>query len=281
MKKIVIITFLLFSIVAPLYAGGGWTQKKGKGFIKLNQWWVRSSKYYNRESNIIDITTTGVYVSSLYMEYGITDRLTAIAYTPFFVRSTLNKREDASGNQLSDGDQLNGFGDLDLAIKYGLLQNKKIVLSVGLQVGIPSGNPSGGNSKLLQTGDGEFNQMLTLDASHSFYPIPLYVSTQVALNNRTNNFSDEFRYGIETGYTIKQLTVIIRLNGVKSFFNGDDSAVSGNGIFNNNVEFIAYSGELIYAPNEKFGISVGAASALQGRQILANRTYNAGVFIKI
>jgi len=279
MRKIIAIVFLVISISSPLFAGGGWTKKKGEGYLKLNQWWVRSGKYYNREANIIDITTTGVYVSSLYAEYGISDKLTAITYFPAYVRSTLNRREDPEGNLIAAGDELNGFGDIDLAIKYGFFQDKKVVLAIGLQIGIPTGNPSGGETQLLQTGDGEFNQMLTIDASHSFYPIPAYVSLQTGFNNRTNNFSDEFRYGLELGYTHNNFTAIARLKGVKSLFNGDDSQVSGNGIFNNNVEFLSYAVELIYSYSEHAGVSIGVASAFQGRQILASTTFNAGIFI--
>lgn len=280
MKKLSLSILMLFISVLPILAGGGWTQKKGDGYLKLNQWWVRSGKFYNRNSEIIDITTTSVYVSSIYGEYGITDQLTAVVYAPFFVRSTINRREDANGNQLSGGDQFNSFGDIDLAFKYGLFQDKPIVLSVGLQFGIPSGNPSGGNTQLLQTGDGEFNQMIFLEASHSFYPIPVYLTISAGFNNRTNNFSDEWRYSMEAGYTYKKFTAILRLNRVQSLFNGDDTLVVGNGIFNNNMEFTAYGAELIYAHSEKFGGTFGASSAFQGRQILASSTYSVGVFMK-
>lgn len=280
MKKMSVLLLLIILIQSVTFAGGGWTQKKGNAYLKVSQWWVRSGKFYNREANIINITTTGVYISSIYAEYGISNRITATIYTPFFVRSTLNKRQDPTGNLLSSGDELNGFGDVDLAIKYGLFQDKPIVLAVGLQIGIPSGNPSGGETQLLQTGDGEFNQMLTLEASHSLYPIPAYLSVSTGLNNRTNNFSDEFRYWLEAGYSLKKLTAIFRIQGVKSFFNGDDNLTSGNGIFNNNVEFISYAGELIYTHNEKLGLTIGAASAISGRQILASNTYNAGIFYK-
>ena len=56
---------------------------------------------------------------------------------------------------------------------------------------MPIGNDSGGSQGNLQTGDGEFNQLIQLDAGTGF-PIGGtngYANVYVGFNNRTNGFS--------------------------------------------------------------------------------------------
>jgi len=279
MKKYLITLIILTSFVTA-NAGGGWPQPKKKGYLKLNQWIVIADQYYSPGGDIIPIRTTGVFTTSLYAEYGITDRLTGILYFPFFSRSTLNKQEQPDGTLIDEGDELNSIGDTDLTLKYGLITDKPIVVSASLTLGLPFGNESGGRTELLQTGDGEFNQMLTLEASKSFYPIELYTSILAGFNNRTNGFSDELRYGAEIGYTLGKFTGILRLYGIKPLDNGDSEAEQTNGVFSNNVEYLSYSPELIYNFSEKAGISLSMGKVFYGKRILANPSYSAGVFLK-
>ncbi|MEL7146415.1 MAG: hypothetical protein AAFO69_08615, partial [Bacteroidota bacterium] len=179
-----------------------------------------------------------------------------------------------------EGDAVNSVGDTDLSLKYGLVVDKPIVVSAKLTFGLPLGNPSGGETGTLQTGDGEFNQMLTLEASHSFYPKPLYASVSLGFNNRTNNFSDEVRFGVEAGYTLGKFTGILRLAGIESLMNGDGASNANQGVFGNNIEYISFSPELIYNVTEKAGVSVSVGTAFSGRQVLANPALDIGAFIK-
>ena len=282
MKKKIFILPVALVLTTVAMAGGGWTQKKNKGFFKLSQYALLSDRYYNPAGKIVNINPgISVYSTSLYGEYGLTDRLTAIAYFPFFSRSILNALQKRNGDFV-EGDQLTSVGDTDLSLKYGLIQDKSIVVSARLTLGLPLGNPSGGRARLLQTGDGEFNQMLTVEASHSLYPIPVYVSVALGFNNRTEGLSDEARFGLEAGLTIKdKVTLVARLAGVESLQNGNPDANSTQGVFGNNVEFISFSPEIIYSIKENIGFSLSVGTAFSGRQVLANPSYEAGIFCKI
>lgn len=171
---------------------------------------IYAGSFYGPGGSIVDITTIGLYTTSVYGEYGITNRLTGIAYVPFFVRSTLNEIKFKQTGNIIPGDELSSIGDAELGIKYGLIKDKPVVVSASVMLGLPIGETAGGESQILQTGDGEFNQMIRLDASHSFYPKPFYVSAYGAFNNRTNNFSDEARFGIEFGATFKKFIPIFK-----------------------------------------------------------------------
>lgn len=279
-KRITITLFLSIGLTVA-YAGGGWPQPKGKGYFKLSQNFIISPYYYSPSGEIIDITTISLYTTSVYAEYGLTSRLTGILYFPFFVRGTLNEVQYSPSGRVEPGDSFQSIGDTDISLKYGLVVNKPIVVSATLLFGLPLGETAGGNSQILQSGDGEFNQMIRIDASHSFYPKPVYVSAYAAFNNRTNGFSDEVRFGAEVGLTLKKFIPILKLNIVESLYNGESGVSTQNGIFSNNTEYFSPTLELNYQITKKIGISGSGGFALAGRNILAAPNWSLGAYVKL
>ncbi len=279
MKKLLIIPILF--VAMTVQAGGGWTQAKGKAYLKLSQFALIADSYFNPEGNIIGVQPKiSFYSTSIYAEYGITDRLTGVLYFPFYSRAVLNNLQKLNGDFVK-GDELNSVGDTDLTLKYGLIKDKPVVVSASLTLGLPLGKPVGGKTQSLSTGDGEFNQMITLEASRSFYPIPAYATVLVAFNNRTKGLSDEWRWGAEAGYTFKKLTAIARLYSVQSFENSDKEEDPVQGIFSNNIEYLSLTYQLAYSFNDKFGVSTSLGTAFSGKRILADPTYTVGAFLKL
>jgi len=259
--------------------GGGWTQPPLGLYVKIGQYSIVADSYFTPAGDVVDITTTGFHATSLYAEYGISKRLTAIVYFPFFVRSTLNRVETPDGTPVQGADVLNGVGDAELSIKYSLLKKGPYALAARLTLGLPLGNPAGGNTELLQSGDGEFNQMLIIEGSRSFSGGRSYASVHLGVNNRTQGFSDELRYGIEGGVKAGQRTwIILRMHGIESFMNGNAEVVANNGIFSNNIEFLSFSPEVAYNVTKTWGLSAGFGGAFFGRQVLAAPALQFGIF---
>lgn len=281
MKKI----FLLLSLTLAGHfavAGGGWPQPKGKGYFKLSQYIIRSGSYYAPSGDIIDIATASIYITSLYGEYGVTDRFTVIGYVPFFSRATLNEQVNANGMLIAPGDAVNSFGDTDISFKYGLTRNKPIAVSATLTLGLPLGNDQGGETGVLQTGDGEFNTMLSLEASRGINSGKGWVNTLLAFNNRSNNFSDEFRWGIEVGHKLgTQWSGGLKIYSVNSLNNGSDIETPSNGIFSNNIEYLAITPEVNYQLKDNFGLSASIGFAASGKRVLASPSFSAGVFMTL
>jgi len=286
MKKILAIILILFTYES-MQAGGGWPQQKGKGYFKLGQNFIVADNFFNLQGEVIGITTISLYTTSLYGEYGITDRLTGLLYMPFFVRSTLNEVERRQTGNIEPGDELNSFGDTDIGFKYGLTSGKSIALSATVLFGLPLGKTAGGTTdagetRILQTGDGEFNQMLMIDASHSFYPTPLYASVGLGYNNRTNGFSDEIRATGEIGYQpSSHWNLAVKVFITQSTNNGDSDGGAGSGVFGNNVEYVSFGPELSYIFKENFGAVASAAFASSGQNLLAAPNFGVGVFLKL
>jgi len=279
MKRLLILSFVLL-LQMPQIIAGGWLKGKEKGFFKLNQTVIHGNQFYNGDGEIKTITTTGVYLTSLYGEYGIADKFDAIAYVPFVARQTLNSVKFSSGI-MQDGDELTSIGDAQIGVKYGIRQNQKLVISATLLLGLPIGDDSGGETELLQTGDGEFNQMVLLEAGYSF-DFPLYANVGIGINNRTRGFSEEFRATAELGYKWKdKLLGSLKSEIVESFMNGEPEGSAGNGIFSNNIEYVSFGPEVSYWMKDNLGLTIGVQGAFSGSFILAEPSYNFGVFLEI
>jgi len=286
MKRYVIFFALTFFFAIHANAGGPWPQQKGIGYYKLSQWWLNFDRHYTDSGLIDPNVTTGIYNTFFYGEYGITDRLTGVVNAPLFSRNfTNNLISGTTGETIVKGDALNSIGDIDLGVKYGLTKpGSAFPVAASITFGLPTGKSVGGEQGNLQTGDGEFNQIFQIDAGKGFKigkNINSYMSAYVGINNRTNGFSEEFRYGIEYGAGLfdQKLWLIARLNGIESFKNGDTAeTVNSTSIFANNTEFSSYGVEAAFYVTKQVGFSASFASAFRGEIIAAAPSYSVGVF---
>ena len=281
MKKIVL-SLLFISNIQIAFAGDGWVQEKNKGYFKLNQWWLIANQHFTNTGELDPNQTRATYITSLYGEYGISNKFTAILYFPFFTRSlSYDQKSSTTGDIIQEGEAINSVGDTELTIKYGLIQNDKIALSTSLTLGLPFGISDGGSDGSLQTGIGEFYQMFRLDASKSFtigntYP---FASIYGAFNHRSKNYSNEFKYGFKAGIELNKWLLIINTFGVSSFKNVEnDFGNSGTSIFGNNTEYFSVSPEIAYKFTERIGVTANVAVPIWGKLILASPSYSIGVF---
>lgn len=286
MKKILLL-FVLSSIsLSTITAGGPWPQLKGKGYFKLSEWWVIFDQHYTDQGLIDPNVTTGVFNTSLYAEYGLTDRLTGIVNTPLLSRNYMNNIvSNTTQEVITPGEAINTIGDIDLGIKYGLTPaGSKFPIAASLILGLPTGTLSGGTQNNLQTGDGEFNQFLKIDAGTSFSlqnKNALYVAGYLGFNNRTNDFSDEYRLGLETGVGLmnQKLWLTGKLDIVESLKNGATAeTTTSTSIFANNAEFTSVTLEANYYLMNRIGLSASIGSAVRGEIIAAAPSYSLGVF---
>lgn len=283
MKNNILITAILIFFTLQLTAGGGWPQPKGKGYLKLSEWWVISDQHFTDLGLIDPNVTTGIFNTSLYAEYGLTNRLTTVVYFPFYGKTYQNNIvSGTTGEVLQAGESISGIGDTDIGLKFGLTKpGSSLAISANLTLGLPLGNDSGGSQGALQLGDGEFNQIFSIDAGTGWQVgnTPFFANVNVGFNNRTQSFSDEIRFSAEVGANLfnKKLWVIGRLNGIESRKNGL-AAANATSIFANNSEFVSIGAEVAYNITEKFGISASYSSAVRGEIIFASPSYSVGVF---
>ena len=267
-------TLFLITVLNPSVGQAqAWTKTKGKGFYKLDFSSIQAADVFDTKGKVIPSRSIGTKVTSFYGEYGLTNKITAIAYVPFLVSNSISAQ---TGTVALLSAKNNKFGDVDLGFRFAL-PVKNIAMSATIFLGLPTGDAK--NTNTLYTGDGEFNQMVKIAAGMSGKR--WWGQSAVGFNNRTKSFSDEFRYDVEFGYKFfnDRFLTILKINGVESFNNGTVKAAP-TGLYSNNVEYGGIGPEFLYYANAKktVGVSVRIAGAFKGQNILAAPSFSGGVF---
>lgn len=278
MKKMILFLCLVFGVTFSR-AGGGWVYKQGQGYLKLTQWWAVSPLSFDAFGNRTNLMPVGYFNTSLYGEVGLSDRLTGIAFVPFYSRMVLYQR---NSEPLVPVESLNGFGDVELTFKYGLITDQTFVASASLTAGVPFGRTGQGSDENLATGDGELNFMFRLDGGFgwSLGALQGWGNAYLAYNNRSLSFNDEFRFGAEFGTKVwkDRLLLIARMDRIDAL--GEFDANAGT-IFSNNFEFFNLSGEVGFNFTEKIGIAATYAKPLSGRSYFTSPSYSLGLYMNI
>lgn len=195
-----LIIFLLLLPLAPIHAQSGWVKAPGQTYLQASYQGFVSNQYYNPLGERLTTETFRQQSLQFYGEYGLTQRWDLILSMPLY-----------RFNSFTTTTWAHGIGDLRVELKYGLLTGK-IPVAISIAPELPTGpNDNFATNRErafeqinLPTGDGEWNIWTTLAASHSFYPLPLYLSTHAAFNYRTGyqgtNFRNQIKYGVELGY---------------------------------------------------------------------------------
>jgi len=289
MKNIIITTILVIASINLSIAGGPWPQPKGKGYFKLSEYWIVFDQHFTDAGLLDPNVTNGLFNTNFYGEYGITNQFTAIVNAPLFSRNFMNNVvSGTTGEVLIPGEAVNSIGDIDVGLKYGFkLSSYEIPVSATLILGLPTGNSAAGTQGNLQTGDGEFNQLFQIDAGFGFNLAPKvssYFSAYTGFNNRTNGFSEEFRFGAEygLGFFKNKLWINGKLNVVESFKNGKTAAdITSTSVFANNSEFSSFAVEAAVYVTKKVGFSASYATAFRGEIIAAAPAYSVGIFVDL
>jgi protein XagA len=275
MNKIAILTFLIFS--SHVFAGGGWTPKKGEGFFLLSQRYIGGNFRANNFAKPIQASFATVMTTNIYAEYGITSKWCGILYSPFFTSTFQNAGTDAEGNTFQK-DKASGFGDVDLALKYRFYDEYGVNMAVSFWAGINSGKYAAGSTKQLHLGDDDFSQMLRLDVSKSIGS-KNWMTFYTGFNNRTNGYSDEVRIGGEFGYNRNgKLFAILKVDVKSSLFNGNKIASTYAGIYSNNLEYFGFNPQVMYKFKNGFGILAEMGFAAHARNIIAAPSFSGGIF---
>lgn len=191
---------LALFLVNELTAQSGWVKKKNDLYAQVNYIGFQSDNYFSIFGDQVTTAKFKQNTVGLYAEYGLGKRF-ALEYNHVLYR----------WNSVETTETVSGFGDLFVGVKYGILDGKiplAIIVGPELPIGnaaLISRNKSDPNTFLfLPTGDGEWNFLTTLAASHPIKGLPAYISMYTTFNYRTNykssNFSHQLRSGVEIGF---------------------------------------------------------------------------------
>ena len=276
--------FLLLLFIGT-YVHAQWAQEKGKGYYKVGVWWLEADEHYTNVGAIDPNATRGLFISSFFGRYGLSENLTVVGYIPH-TRVYQNSQVFSSGRATISGEEFSSLGDSNLGLEYQWYRKRGWAISSSLTLGLPTGNSSGGSDGSYQTGDGEFNQIVRLHFGRSYrlWQHRFYAKANFGVNQRSKGFSDEFRAGVETGTKIlaQKVLVLGRVNLIKSFQNGTlDASTSNGSIFANNVEVINLGGELIFDLYKNWRFSLSASYPVRGRVIYRAPALSTGLSLQL
>lgn len=264
---------LLVFVTATASHAGAWTAPKNTLYDKLafNHYFANQS--FNARGERVDSPNSGKFTDfnlSNYLEFGITDDLTVINSLAY------KWLENDTAQQLYKG---YGLGDVDLGLRYKLMDNGAGIVSSQLLVKIPGPYDK---ADPLPLGNGQFDAELRLLYGRSLYPlIPGYGNVEIGYRWRAEAPSDEIRYLVEFGLDItRSLYTRAKLDGTLSMDNGTKLDTSGNPTTTNNFDLGKLDLTIGYKVTPGWGVELSYVPEIYGQNTAAGSTYTFAVYYK-
>ncbi len=269
-NRFFLLTILLFIVFSANAFAGGWTPRKNGGYAKLWLRWQAADGFldghHGADHKFEAIGNYNELFLNAYLEYGILDRLTAVAFWPFLTNYFMSDINDFS---------YTGTGDPSLGLRLGLVQ-RRWVLSVQLLGTLPIAN-SNLRHPFFNTETGAFLGELRVGAGT--WDIEPRVQTGIGWKNghlngevgyrfRTDGFHTVFSGTAEAGYRIFRplygIVRIVRVRPVGSTTAPLDDSPTGIG---NGTKYFGFSIELDWQRGEHFSLGlVGEGATSYSRQ---------------
>lgn len=174
----------LASLPALLHAGA-WTPKSGAAYHKLALYHFSSDRSFGvRAPDLRNFSDTNL---TYYFEYGLTDSLTFVGSIPY---------KKLSNERASGTDRSTGVGDIDLGLRYLLVQEGPMVLSTAWLFKAPYAYSS---AAALPPGNGQVDVEGRLLFGYGLGSYG-YFGAELGYRYRAEAPADEFRYLLEYGF---------------------------------------------------------------------------------
>lgn len=250
---------------------GAWTAKSGHFYDRLSLNGYQATHDFDRDgeraSSAAGSTFTDVNLTN-YFEFGLTDSLTVL--------NSLVYKRICNDTDLAKT-TTTGVGDVDVGLRYKLLENQVGVFALQGLVKIPDAYDK---NETLPLGNGQYDVEGKLLYGRSLYPLlPAYAGLEVGYRWRADAPSDELRYLVELGgdFTSK-LYGRVKLDGLYSLDNGKRRDTSGNPTTQNNFDLAKLDVTLGYKLGAGWGLEAAYTPAVYGQNTAAGSTYTLALF---
>lgn len=264
-------------------AQSAWTRKKGESYLQFS--YSQISDYetlFVEEGNDFETGRT-INESTLqaYGEYGVSDKLTLSLSIPMVSISTNEINPNATISPVTvTEDTVTSLGNIQLGARYQLY-SKKFILTAGLN--IEANTSDYDEASGIRTGADAWSFSPIINFGAGFGKSYLQAFTGVQL--RTNDYSHNFRFGVEYGYKVlSKLWLAAFVDITQSLKNGDISLPSQNfetGLFVNDQEVIATGIKAIFELNDQSGLTFGYGGAAAGVAVPKSPAITFGYFLKL
>ena len=268
--------FLSIAAASSCYAGA-WTEPQGEFYEKVSYNYYYAHQDFDSASNRVATPNGGKFTDldvNNYIEYGLTNDLTVInSLTYKWLRNDFNGGAATSGS---------GLGDVDLGLRYKLLDKSAGIVSTQVLVKFPGVY---GVDDSLPLGNGQYDAELRLLYGRSLYPVlPAYMNLEIGYRWRVGAPADELRYLVEFGDDLtSRLFVRAKLDGTLSMKNGASAAgsnFSANPTATNNYDLGKLDLAVGYKITPSFGVEVSYRPDIYGWNTAAGANYSLALYYK-
>jgi len=258
MKNILkLATLSVLGLAMPSSAfAGAWTAKQGDNYLKGAVNYFETSNRFGPENGFENFRNTNL---NIYWEHGVRDNLT------FFATGSLTDLENVSDGVETSG---SGVGDIDIGLKYRLVDGPVIVSVQGL---FKAPYLYDEDSELpLGNGQEDFEGKLLFGKSFGDLG---YGGLEVGYRFRTEDPVDEFRYLVEYGFDLNDRTYLrTKLDGIHAASSADVEFVTAETALNPQLPLEFDLGRLEYTAgyklNDTFAAEITGTTAIYGENTL-------------
>ena len=265
---------VLMTATATTSFAGAWTADKNAFYEKFTFNYYYSHETFNSSGTRGGTPNNGKFTDydiSNYIEYGVLNNLTAINSLTYKWLENDNNSADSKGY---------GLGDVDLGLRYKLLDNDRFgIVSTQLLVKIPGPYNT---TDPLPLGNGQFDTELRLLYGRSLYQwFPGYGNVEFGYRFRAGDPSDEIRYLVELGADITpELFARVKLDGIYSMNNGNKIDTNGNPTATNSFDLGKLDLAVGYKITPTWGVEVSYRPDIYGQNTAAGANYSLALFYK-
>jgi len=291
--------FILLSIfgICAQAMGGAWPQKKRGYYIKFSSSYLFTKKEFNHVGDELDIFEEhfGFHNASfrdinltVYLEYGLTNRITIIGNLPFKI---LSPEWDQTLGDIVVGHtspRTTGLSDLMLSTKFSLFENP-FALSLQGGIKLPLGYDNKPDNDGAPLGTGNFDTEGHLLIGRSLYPLPMYVTGGIGYRKRGGRLNDEILYNAEIGYNAGKFLFKVTLDALKNTKEPPDiygqtvnTPLEGGGgtlpdIIVGDQDITKISPSIIYNFNEGLAVQGEILNIIGGKNTVSGTIYSLGL----
>lgn len=281
----------LVAAAAPAAWGGAWVRESQSYYFKISASYLYTEKELNFDGEEVDILSGEELLTNtsysdlgvnLYLEYGLTERLTAVATLPFKVLTS--KRTEVSDviDLRRDVEAVNGgLSDLALGLRYPLVV-APLPVSVQGDVKLPLGYDNQPANDGPPLGSGRVDLEGHLLAGLSLYPFPGYVTAGAGYRVRTGDLDDELLFNVEAGASWKRVMAKVGLDALYS--TGDppdlqrlDGGRVSSAVVVTNQDIIKLTPAVSFLLNNDIALVLEAFHVIDGKNTVTGTTWAAGV----
>lgn len=244
---------LCMLLAENVYGQSGWTQKKGDYLVKGFVNYTHSDRYFSLAGEEVQTSKYVQWVSGIYAEYGISDRLTVLMNWPTLKHHFFETTE-----------KITGVGDMAVGLKYKLFKGAfPLAISFMPEIPIAKANNFAQNKEIsferinLPTGDGEWNFLTNLAASASFHPFPAYASLGTTFNYRTSfeglEFNHQLSAYLEGGVKVADIFWVNAALNTRSTLG---ESVVTDFVRGEGTEYTAYKLGILYPFSERWSLDI-------------------------